>query len=102
MLQGTLDLANNNWAKLASGPASAEKLKHIQKQGRKKFLFQHPQANSLVLEILTRPGSHSLPLDKEGYKLYTLGYTVYASGTLDFRMASFTAIIGQYQVFLWE
>lgn len=46
--------------------------------------------------------SLSSPLDKEGLRLDTMGRKIYTSAALGLQVANFKAIVGRYQMLLWE
>lgn len=49
-----------------------------------------------------RTGTHSAPAVKEGRKIDILSRKVYASSSLNLRIANYQAMMSACQLFLWE
>ncbi|XP_065432834.1 zinc finger protein Rlf isoform X8 [Chrysemys picta bellii] len=64
------------------------------------FLFTHPAPNSLVVDATNQRAkqqySHSAPPNKDSKRLDLFGRKVYASSTLQFRIANYTAVLAKY------
>ncbi|KAG6940159.1 hypothetical protein G0U57_019864, partial [Chelydra serpentina] len=64
------------------------------------FLFTHLAPNSLVVDTVNQKNKHQssrfTPADKDSKRLDLFGRKVYASSTLQFQIANYTAVLAKY------
>ncbi|EMP30099.1 Calcium-dependent secretion activator 1 [Chelonia mydas] len=97
-----MDPAKNIWQTLATiTPACkhADRKYYVPSKGSE-FLFIHPAPNSLIVEAANQRNkqqhSRSTPSGKDSKRLDILSRKVYASSTLQFRVANYATLLAKY------
>lgn len=89
-------------------PAISKRVKNLYRVQQEDclFLFKHPAPSSLIAEEMQaryQPGIYSSPAaDWRGIRLMLLVEKAYSSSAHNLRITSYAAIMGGYQLFLWE